>query len=95
MSQPAVQQAPPENQMRFPYNLRFLMAGWNASTSGAANISLTPQSAEWNRGAYLVNGAGHCGACHSPRNLLGAEKAGIISSPVAGSTAGKRPRSIS
>jgi mono/diheme cytochrome c family protein len=34
------------------------------------------QSEEWNRGAYLVNGLGHCGACHTPRNSLGAEKAG-------------------
>src|SRR3546814_13430722 len=32
------------------------------------------KSAEWNRGAYLVEGLGHCGACHTPRNLLGAEK---------------------
>jgi nicotinate dehydrogenase subunit B len=34
------------------------------------------QSAEWNRGAYLVNGLGHCGACHTPRNALGAEQGG-------------------
>ena len=33
------------------------------------------QTPEWNRGAYLVNGLGHCGACHTPRNLLGAERA--------------------
>jgi nicotinate dehydrogenase subunit B len=36
------------------------------------------QSAEWNRGAYLVEGLGHCGACHSPRNILGAEKSGSL-----------------
>ncbi|UYP75736.1 molybdopterin-dependent oxidoreductase (plasmid) [Pantoea dispersa] len=77
MSQPAVQQAPAENQMRFPYNLRFLMAGWNALYLGRGEYQPDPRkSAEWNRGAYLVNGAGHCGACHSPRNLLGAEKRG-------------------
>ena len=34
------------------------------------------KSATWNRGAYLVEGLGHCGACHSPRNALGAEKSG-------------------
>ena len=34
------------------------------------------QNAEWNRGAYLVEGLGHCGACHTPRNVLGAEKSG-------------------
>ena len=35
----------------------------------------TSKSAEWNRGAYLAEGLSHCGACHTPRNLLGAEKA--------------------
>ena len=32
------------------------------------------QSAEWNRGAYLVNGLGHCGGCHTPKNTFGADK---------------------
>ena len=53
------------------------MAGWNAlfHQAGAFEADAT-QSANWNRGAYLVEGLGHCGACHSPRNALGAEKAG-------------------
>lgn len=77
MSQPAVEQAPPPNQMRFPFNMRFLMAGWNALYLGTGEYQNDPaKSAEWNRGAYLVNGAGHCGACHSPRNRMGAEKGG-------------------
>ena len=63
------------NQLRFPFNQRFMLRGWNllffrpvtyASTAG--------KSAEWNRGAYLVNGAGHCGACHTPKNAFGADK---------------------
>ncbi|HFK4651979.1 TPA: cytochrome c, partial [Serratia marcescens] len=75
MSQPAVRQSNPANQMRFPFNLRPLMAGWNALFLRQGEFQPDPQqSAQWNRGAYLVNGLGHCAACHSPRNLLGAEK---------------------
>ena len=77
MSQPAVKQTPPANEMRFPFNMRFLMAGWNALYLGRGEYRPNPEkSAEWNRGAYLVNAAGHCGACHSPRNIMGAEKGG-------------------
>jgi nicotinate dehydrogenase subunit B len=67
----------PENTLAFPFNLRPLLAGWNAlfHQSGAFQPDPT-KSAAWNRGAYLVEGLGHCGACHSPRNALGAEKAG-------------------
>ncbi|KAB8307934.1 aldehyde dehydrogenase [Erwinia endophytica] len=77
MSQPAVEQAPIANEMRFPFNMRFLMAGWNALYLRSGEYQYNPgKSAEWNRGAYLVNAAGHCGACHSPRNRLGAEQGG-------------------
>ncbi len=77
MSQSAVRQSNPANQMRFPFNLRPLMAGWNALFLRQGEYQPDPQqSAQWNRGAYLVNGLGHCAACHSPRNLLGAEKGG-------------------
>ncbi len=83
MSRPAVTQTPPANEMRFPFSFRPLMAGWNALFLGRGEYQQdTTQSAQWNRGAYLVEGAGHCGACHSPRNLLGAEKTG--SSALAG-----------
>jgi nicotinate dehydrogenase subunit B len=52
------------------------MAGWNAlfHRPGVFEADAT-KSKVWNRGAYLVEGLGHCGACHSPRNALGAEKA--------------------
>ncbi|HEV7879309.1 molybdopterin cofactor-binding domain-containing protein, partial [Bradyrhizobium sp.] len=76
MAQPAVKSVAPENKLAFPFNLRPLMAGWNALFHD--NVTFAPiaaKSATWNRGAYLVEGLGHCGACHSPRNALGAEKA--------------------
>ncbi|WP_018897607.1 cytochrome c [Rhizobium sp. 2MFCol3.1] len=60
--------------MRFPYNIRLAMAGWNMlffDNKGFAGD--TGQSEAWNRGKYIVEGAGHCAACHSPRNNLGAE----------------------
>jgi nicotinate dehydrogenase subunit B len=67
---------PPENKLAFPFKLRPLMAGWNALFHDSATFAPNAaQSAIWNRGAYLVEGLGHCGACHSPRNTLGAEKA--------------------
>ena len=63
------------NDLPFPINVRLVLAGWKLLFlhSGAFQPDAT-QSAEWNRGAYLVDGLGHCGACHTPRNLLGAEK---------------------
>jgi nicotinate dehydrogenase subunit B len=76
MAQPAVKSISPETKLAFPFNLRPLMAGWNALFHSGATFAPDPaQSAIWNRGAYLVEGLGHCGACHSPRNALGAEKA--------------------
>jgi nicotinate dehydrogenase subunit B len=61
--------------MRFPFNVRPLMAGWNALFHDPTPYKPEPvQGALWNRGAYLVNGLGHCGACHTERNALGAEK---------------------
>jgi nicotinate dehydrogenase subunit B len=77
MSQTPVRQEAPANQMRFPFNQRPLMAGWNALFLQRGEYQPDPQrSAQWNRGAYLVDGLGHCTACHSPRNLMGAEKGG-------------------
>jgi nicotinate dehydrogenase subunit B len=76
MAQPAVKSVSPENKLAFPFNLRPLMAGWNALFHSSATFAPdVTKSAAWNRGAYLVEGLGHCGACHSPRNALGAEKA--------------------
>jgi len=77
MSMPAVRAPTPKSELTFPFNLRPLMAGWNALFHDPAPLPPVPtQSAEWNRGAYLVNGLGHCGACHTPRNALGAEQGG-------------------
>jgi nicotinate dehydrogenase subunit B len=77
MSQPAVRAETPQTRLTFPLNLRPLMAAWNALFHRATAYSDNPaRSAEWNRGAYLVEGLGHCSACHSPRNLLGAEQGG-------------------
>ena len=62
--------------LAFPFNWRPLIAGWNALFHHADPFTPDPKkSAAWNRGAYLVEGLGHCSACHSPRNALGAEKA--------------------
>ncbi|MDR7149872.1 nicotinate dehydrogenase subunit B [Hydrogenophaga palleronii] len=77
MSQPAVAAAPPSTDLAFPFNQRALMAGWNALFHDPRPYQPDPsQTVEWNRGAYLVNGVGHCGACHTPRNGLGAEQGG-------------------
>ena len=77
MSLPAVRAETPAAELRFPFGLRPLMAGWNALFHDPAPLQpVAARSAEWNRGAYLVNGLGHCGACHTPRNALGAEQGG-------------------
>lgn len=70
MSLPAVSAATPANQLRFPFDQRPLLALWKGLFHDAAPKPLT------DRGAYLVNAVGHCGACHSTRNALGAEMAG-------------------
>jgi len=75
MAQPAVRAVNTETKLAFPFSLRPLMAGWNALFHTPTVFEADPaKSAIWNRGAYLVEGLGHCGACHTPRNALGAEK---------------------
>ncbi|MDB6143094.1 MAG: hypothetical protein JWP80_2138 [Pseudomonas sp.] len=77
MSRNPVQAVAPANQLIFPLNFRPLVAGWNLLFLNKGERSADPaQNAEWNRGRYLVEGLGHCGACHSPINKLGAEKGG-------------------
>jgi nicotinate dehydrogenase subunit B len=76
MAQAPVRADIPTNTLTFPFNLRPLLAGWNALFHDAKAFQPdTAKSEMWNRGAYLVEGLGHCGACHSPRNAVGAEKA--------------------
>lgn len=77
MAQPSVKQVNAESRLTFPFNLRPLMAGWNLLFNRGGPIQAEPaRSEQWNRGRYLVDGLGHCGACHTPRNALGAEKGG-------------------
>ena len=77
MAQPAVRAEVPKTALAFPFSVRPLMAGWNALFHDATPWKPDPSRApEWNRGAYLVQGVGHCGACHTPRNALGAELGG-------------------
>jgi mono/diheme cytochrome c family protein len=61
------------NHLHFPFDKRWTMGGWRELyfTEGTFAAS-SNKSAAWNRGAYLVEALGHCSACHSPRNLLGA-----------------------
>jgi mono/diheme cytochrome c family protein len=71
---PAVRQEAPENDLSFPFNQRALMSVWKAMFFDAGVYEQDESmSAEWNRGAYVVEALAHCGACHSPRNYLGAE----------------------
>ena len=77
MTREPVSAPAPANTIPFPLNIRALQAGWKLLFFRAGASSPIPaKSAEWNRGAYLARRLSHCGACHTPRNLLGAEKAG-------------------
>lgn len=75
----------PANQLLFPLNERWLMPLWNYAFLDRTKLRPDPaHGAVWNRGRYLVEGLGHCGDCHTPRNLLGGEK---TSRALAGGTA--------
>ncbi|HSI55333.1 MAG TPA: cytochrome c [Ramlibacter sp.] len=72
-SLPPAARANTPNRLRWPYNTQAALAVWRALYfSPGTHEADRAQSAEWNRGAYLVQGLGHCSACHSPRNALGA-----------------------
>jgi mono/diheme cytochrome c family protein len=76
MSRPPVTAITRDNSVWFPLRIRRFVAVWNWFFLKKGTQSDNPaQTAEWSRGDYLVNGIGHCGACHTPRNLLGAERA--------------------
>jgi mono/diheme cytochrome c family protein len=77
MTREPVRAAVPWNRLSFPFDQRPLIAGWKLLFLRRERYQADPsKSAEWNRGAYLVEGLAHCGACHTPRNALGAERAG-------------------
>ncbi|MCQ2042410.1 MULTISPECIES: cytochrome c [Stutzerimonas] len=63
------------NQLPFPFNVRLSMKAWNwlNFTEGEFEPD-ADKSEQWNRGAYLVQGLGHCGSCHTPKNLIGGDK---------------------
>ncbi|HTZ35322.1 MAG TPA: c-type cytochrome [Stellaceae bacterium] len=71
-SVPAVNHPNRPNDLRFPYDNRQLILGWRTLYFDEGEYQPdTTKSAEWNRGAYLVGGLGHCAMCHSPINALG------------------------
>jgi mono/diheme cytochrome c family protein len=70
---PAVRRENTPHGLRWPYSTQAALAVWRALYFRPGEYQRDPeQSAEWNRGAYLVRGLGHCAACHTPRNALGA-----------------------
>src|SRR3954452_10499786 len=70
---PAVQGRVRDHDVPFPFNMRRTLGGWKfLFLDGKPFAPDASKSAEWNRGAYLVNGPGHCAECHSPRNAIGA-----------------------
>jgi len=82
----AVDSPTPETALPFPFNMRIAMAGWNLMYLDSAPFKPdASKSAEWNRGAYLVNGAGHCDTCHTPRNLM---MGSVTDKPLAGGMVG-------
>jgi mono/diheme cytochrome c family protein len=74
MTREPVRNTPPANTLPFPLNIRMTIAGWKLLFFRAGPYQPDPNhSPVWNRGAYLSEGIAHCGACHTPRNVLGAE----------------------
>ncbi len=73
MTRPAVAAQPQANELSFPFNQRILLAGWNMLfLEPGPQPDIADKDEDWNRGRYLTEGLGHCGACHSPRNAFGA-----------------------
>ncbi|MCA0399582.1 MAG: cytochrome c [Proteobacteria bacterium] len=69
---PPVEGRARDHEVGFPFNIRRLLGGWKLLHLDGRLFAADPtKDAEWNRGAYLVEGAGHCAECHSPRNPLG------------------------
>ncbi|NKB59835.1 MAG: c-type cytochrome [Alphaproteobacteria bacterium] len=71
-SVPAVSEPNRDHDLIFPFNLRFSVEFWRWLYFDSGRFVPDPQkSPEWNRGAYLTHALGHCGECHTPRNLIG------------------------
>jgi len=74
---PPVANSAPEHKLSFPFDQRILLRPWKTLFLDPSELASDPErSALWNRGRYLTEGPGHCGACHTPRNLLGGERGG-------------------
>jgi mono/diheme cytochrome c family protein len=72
-----IRNTPPPPELRWPLNYRVVMRGWDFLFFRPGIFEPDQQkSPEWNRGGYLVEGAAHCGACHTPKNIFGADKRG-------------------
>jgi len=83
MSLPAVDKSSRDHELRFPYNQRWMLGWWRAryfTPGGREPISAAPGAADlepvWRRGHYLVEGLGHCAACHTPRDRWGGARGG-------------------
>lgn len=75
-SVPAVKMPSRPHELRFPYNNRSLLLGWRTLYFNEGEyVPERGKSVEWNRGAYLVEGLGHCSMCHTPINALGGSSA--------------------
>ena len=73
---PAVHHPVVTNQLPFPFNIRAALAAWNALYFTPGEFQgQADKSPAWNRGAYLVEGLGHCGSCHTPKTRLGGDDA--------------------
>ncbi|MFI4926654.1 MAG: c-type cytochrome [Burkholderiales bacterium] len=78
MTRTPAQARAPHNQLRFPLQFRPLVAGWNLLYLKRGPVAQdTARGAEWNRGAYLMQSAGHCAACHAPHTRLGGERTAL------------------
>jgi mono/diheme cytochrome c family protein len=72
---PAVHNPVQANQLPWPFRMRSTLSVWDALYFSEGSFRPDPnRSAEWNRGAYLVQGPAHCGLCHTPKNFLGADE---------------------
>jgi mono/diheme cytochrome c family protein len=102
MTREAVHSQAPANELIPPLGFRPLLAGWKLLfLHQGPTVVDASKSTEWNRGAYLVEGLGHCGGCHTPRNLAGGEEAshayaggiaeGWVAPPLNGQNPSKKP----
>ena len=74
---PAVNNPVVSNQLPFPFNIRLMMMGWNLLFfDNTPFVPVAGATVQINRGAYLVQGLGHCAACHTEKNFLGGDKSG-------------------